>query len=59
MLAVMAAVAPGQPLREGLDRIRQSRKGALIAVGDDPMVLEICSGGFLLDAAFTVPGRPD
>ena len=53
MLAVMAAVAPGQPLREGLDRIRQSRKGALIAVGDDPMVLEICSGGFLLDAAFT------
>lgn len=53
MLAVMAAVAPGQPLREGLDRIRQSHKGALIVVGDDPLVLEICSGGFLLDAAFT------
>ncbi|MCL4169242.1 UNVERIFIED_CONTAM: hypothetical protein GTU68_025769 [Idotea baltica] len=27
--------------------------GALIVVGDDPEVLNVCSGGFLLDAAFT------
>ena len=27
--------------------------GALIVVGDGPSVLNICSGGFLLDAAFT------
>lgn len=27
--------------------------GALIVVGDGPAVLNICSGGFLLDAAFT------
>jgi diadenylate cyclase len=53
MLAALAAVAPGQPVREGLDRIRQSELGALIVVGDDPPVLSICSGGFLLDAAFT------
>jgi diadenylate cyclase len=53
MLAALAAVAPGQGLREGLDRIRQSGLGALIVVGDDPPVLTICSGGFLLDAAFT------
>jgi len=53
MLAALAAVAPGQPLREGLDRIRQARLGALVVVGDDPAVLGICSGGFLLDAAFS------
>ncbi|MFN0029225.1 MAG: DNA integrity scanning diadenylate cyclase DisA [Acidimicrobiales bacterium] len=53
MLAVLAAVAPGQPLREGLDRIRQSGKGALIVIGDEPEVLDICSGGFLLDARFS------
>ena len=53
MLAALAAVAPGQALRDGLDRIRQSGLGALIVVGDDPPVLSICSGGFLLDAAFT------
>ena len=41
------------PLREGLDRILQANMGALIVVGDGPEVLNICSGGFLLDAAFS------
>jgi diadenylate cyclase len=53
MLAALAAVAPGKPLREGLDRILQANMGALIVVGDGPEVLNICSGGFLLDAAFS------
>src|SRR5918999_1711210 len=30
----LAAVAPGTPLREGIDRILQANKGALIVVGD-------------------------
>src|SRR6516165_10916004 len=51
--AALAAVAPGRPLREGLDRILQANMGALIVVGDGPEVLNICSGGFLLDAAFS------
>jgi diadenylate cyclase len=46
-------VAPGQPLREGLDRILQADMGGLIVVGDGPEVLAICSGGFLLDAEFS------
>lgn len=49
----LAAVAPGKPLREGLDRILQSGMGALIVISDGPEVLNICSGGFLLDAAFS------
>ncbi len=53
MLTALGAVAPGKPLREGLDRILQSGMGALIVVGDGPEVLNICSGGFLLDAAFS------
>lgn len=53
LLDALAAVAPGMPLREGLDRILQAGMGALIVVGDGPDVLNICSGGFLLDAAFT------
>ena len=53
MIDALAAVAPGQPLREGLDRILQANKGGLIVVGDGPEVLAICSGGFLLDAEFT------
>ncbi len=49
----LTMVAPGQPLREGLDRILQADMGALIVVGDGPEVLAICSGGFLLDAEFS------
>ena len=49
----LAMVAPGRPLREGLDRILLAKRGALVVVGDDPAVLSICSGGFLLDAEFS------
>jgi len=53
LLAALAAVAPGKPLREGLDRILQAKMGALIVVSDGPDTLNICSGGFLLDAAYS------
>src|SRR6266849_3551550 len=53
MMEALAAVAPGRPLREGLDRILQASMGALIVVGDGPDVLNICSGGLLLDAEFS------
>jgi diadenylate cyclase len=51
--AALSHVAPGRPLREGLDRIVKAKMGALVVVGDGPDVLNICSGGFLLDAAFS------
>jgi diadenylate cyclase len=53
MMVALRAVAPGTPLREGLDRILQAHMGALIVIGDGPEVLSVCSGGFLLDAEFT------
>src|ERR1700756_5047883 len=53
MIEALGAIAPGRPLREGLDRILQANMGGLIVVGDGPEVLGICSGGFLLDAAFS------
>jgi len=53
LLEALRMVAPGTPLRDGIDRILQANKGALIVVGDGPEVLSVCSGGFLLDAEFT------
>src|SRR5437764_317011 len=53
MIEALAAVAPGRPLREGLDRILQANMGGLIVVGDGPEVLNISTGGFLLGADFT------
>jgi diadenylate cyclase len=51
--AALAQVAPGRALRAGIDRILLAGMGGLIVVGDGSDVLGICSGGFLLDAAFT------
>src|SRR5574338_217872 len=51
--AALTQVAPGRLLREGIDRVLQAGMGGLIVVGDGPDVLNICSGGFLLDAAFS------
>jgi diadenylate cyclase len=55
MIESLGSIAPGRPLREGLDRILQANMGALIVVGDGPEVLSICSGGFLLDSEFSPP----
>src|SRR6187401_932236 len=53
LLAALTVVAPGSALRAGLDRVLQAKMGGLVVVGDGPEVLNICSGGFLLDAAFS------
>jgi len=51
--AALAAVAPGTPLRDGVDRVVRAKMGALVVLGDGPAVLAICSGGFLLDAPYS------
>lgn len=51
--AALADVAPGTALRDGLERIVRGNTGALIVLGYDAVVQEICSGGFELDAEFS------
>ena len=46
-------IAPGTPLREGLERIQRSHTGGLIVLGVSPALEEMCSGGFDLDIEFT------
>ncbi|MDA8312390.1 MAG: DNA integrity scanning diadenylate cyclase DisA [Actinomycetota bacterium] len=53
LLDALALVAPGTPFREGLDRVLQAKRGALVVIDDGPSVLAICTGGFALDAEFT------
>jgi diadenylate cyclase len=46
-------MAPGTALRDGLERILRGNTGALIVLGCDQAVRDICSGGFALDVAFS------
>jgi diadenylate cyclase len=50
---VLARMAPGTPLREGLERILRGRTGALIVLGYNPTVEAMCDGGFSLDIEFS------
>jgi diadenylate cyclase len=54
--ATLANVAPGTPLRDGLERILRGRTGALIVLGTDKTVESISSGGFTLDVPFSATG---
>ena len=51
--AALAAVAPGTELRDGLERIVRGNTGALIVLGLDAVVEQICSGGFELSVEFS------
>src|SRR5688500_2562769 len=55
-LDVLERCAPGEDLREGLERILRSGRGAIGGLGDGEGVRKVCSGGFVIDAAFT-PNR--
>jgi diadenylate cyclase len=54
--AVLASMAPGTALRDGLERILRGRTGALIVLGRDRTVDSISTGGFELDVPFTATG---
>ncbi len=53
MRAELEKVAPGTPLREGLDYIIAARTGALIVIGDQRAVEPLCNGGFTIDTDFS------
>lgn len=46
-------LAPGTPLRSGIDRILHGRTGALIVLGNNAKVQQVSTGGFQLGVDFT------
>lgn len=54
--ATLAAIAPGTPLRDGLERVLRGRTGALLVLGYDKVVESVSTGGFVLDVEFSATG---
>ncbi len=52
-LEVLRMVAPGTPLREGLESILKARTGALIVVGDSQDILKLVDGGFFINKEYS------
>ena len=55
-LEILKLVAPGTPLREGLENILKARTGALIVIGDTKEVMELVDGGFYINEEYS-PAR--
>ena len=51
--SALVAVAPGTPLRDGLERVLRGNTGALVVLGHDRTVEALCTGGFNLDVEFS------
>ena len=51
---ILKLIAPGTPIRNGLENILKAKTGALIAIGGDKEeVLDLVDGGFKLDVEYT------
>lgn len=50
---VLKMIAPGTPIRDGLENILKAKTGALIVTGETKDVLELVDGGFQLDIDYT------
>ena len=46
---ILKLIAPGTPIRDGLENILKAKTGALIVISDTKEVLDLVDGGFKLD----------
>lgn len=53
LMDIIVKVAPGSPLREGIDYILDAGIGALIIIGYDDEVEEVRDGGFFINCDYT------
>ncbi|ATH94021.1 DNA integrity scanning protein DisA [Bacillus glycinifermentans] len=50
---ILQFVAPGTPLREGIENVLRAKTGGLIVVGFNDKVKEVVDGGFHINSAFS------
>ena len=53
VMDILKLIAPGTPIREGLENILKAKTGALIVIGDTKEVLDIVDGGFSINEEYT------
>lgn len=50
---ILKLIAPGTPLREGLENILKAKTGALIIIGDSEEIMDLVDGGFNINEEYT------
>lgn len=53
IIEILKLIAPGTPIREGLENILKAKTGALIVIGDSKEVMDVVDGGFSINVDYT------
>ncbi|MFD3449199.1 DNA integrity scanning diadenylate cyclase DisA [Microbacteriaceae bacterium 4G12] len=53
IINILQLVAPGTPLREGIDNVLRAQTGGLIVLGHNEQIKSIVDGGFHINCAFS------
>lgn len=53
LINVLKLLAPGTPLREGVDNILRAKTGGLLVLGDNEQILKLVDGGFSINAEYS------
>jgi diadenylate cyclase len=53
LLNILRIMAPGTPLREGLENVLRAKTGGLIVLGDSEQVLDLVDGGFVINSEYS------
>jgi len=53
LISALEQLAPGTPLREGINNVLRAKTGGLIVLDDTPQIMDIAEGGFEIDSPFT------
>ncbi|SEF86783.1 diadenylate cyclase [Caloramator fervidus] len=53
LLSVLKLLAPGTPLREGLENILKAKTGGLIVIGDEQEISKLLDGGFYINSEYS------
>lgn len=53
LLDLLSIMAPGTPLRDGLENVLKAKTGGLIIIGDEEDIMKITDGGFLINSDYS------
>lgn len=53
LLNILKIVAPGTPLREGIENILKAKTGGLLVLGDTEAILKLVDGGFAINSEYS------
>lgn len=53
LIGILKLMAPGTPLREGLENVLRAKTGGLIVLGDSEQILKLVDGGFTINSEYS------